>query len=147
MHQHSTPDPRAESGAAPDGFAFCPRCGEGLTTRVVGGKERPSCEECGFVHFRNPGVGAAVVMRVAAERILLVRRGPTATRAGLWSIPAGYVDYGEEVRAAAARELREETGLEATIGAPVWVVMAPQAGATALPKLATKLTPNSSRWF
>jgi 8-oxo-dGTP diphosphatase len=49
-------------------------------------------------------------------RLLMVRRGPNATRSGLWSIPAGFVDYGEEIRSAAARELFEETGLEAEIG-------------------------------
>jgi 8-oxo-dGTP diphosphatase len=49
-------------------------------------------------------------------RLLMVRRGPNATRSGLWSIPAGFVDYGEEIRAAAARELLEETGLEAEVG-------------------------------
>lgn len=46
----------------------------------------------------------------------MVRRGPNATRSGLWSIPAGFVDCGEEIRAAAARELLEETGLEAEVG-------------------------------
>ena len=49
-------------------------------------------------------------------RLLMVRRGPNATRSGLWSIPAGFVDYGEEIRTAAARELLEETGLEAEVG-------------------------------
>jgi len=96
-------------------------CGNELTARCVGGRFRPACDSCGYVHFRNPGVGAAAVVRNAAGSMLLVRRGPRATRAGLWSIPAGYVDYGEEVRAATARELLEETGLIAEIGSPVWV--------------------------
>ncbi len=56
-----------------------------------------------------------------AGRLLLVKRAPGATRAGLWSIPAGYVDYGEDVRQAAGRELFEETGLEAAVGDAVWV--------------------------
>lgn len=79
------------------------------------------CDDCGWVHFRNPGVGVAVLVRDDAGRVLLVRRGPEVSRSGAWCIPCGYLDYGEEVREGAARELREETGLEAVIGPPVFV--------------------------
>jgi len=105
----------------PGEFTFCPQCASRLETRVVAGKSRMACPGCEFVHFRNPGVGAAVVVWDAHGRLLLVKRGPRATRTGLWAIPAGYVDYGEEVRAAAARELEEETGLIAEVGDVVWV--------------------------
>ena len=111
MHQHEWPGE----------FTFCPNCATRLVAATVGGRARTKCPACGYVHFRNPGVGAAVVIWDAAGRLLLVKRAPGATRAGLWSIPAGYVDYGEDVRTAAARELLEETGLEAEVGDAVWV--------------------------
>ena len=80
-----------------------------------------ACPNCDFVHFRNPGVGAAVVIFDDQDRLLLVKRAPGTTQPGKWAIPAGYVNYGEEIREAAARELFEETGLHAEIGDPVFV--------------------------
>ena len=79
------------------------------------------CPSCGWVHFRDPGVGAAVLVRDTEGRVLLVRRGPTSTKPGRWCIPCGYVDYGEDVREAARRETAEETGLDVDVGAPVYV--------------------------
>ncbi len=109
MHDH-----QASSG--PTVYAFCPMCASRLEWRDLGGRPRRSCPQCGFVHWQNPGVGAASVVRDTRGGVLLVRRAEGASRAGLWSIPAGFVDHGEDVRAAAARELAEETGLVAEIG-------------------------------
>jgi 8-oxo-dGTP diphosphatase len=53
------------------------------------------------------GVGAVIV---AAGRVVLVKRGH-APLLGQWSIPGGGLELGEVVRAAAAREAHEETGL------------------------------------
>jgi ADP-ribose pyrophosphatase YjhB (NUDIX family) len=105
----------------PGDFSYCPRCRSELVAARVGHVMRMTCPACGYVHFRNPPLGAALVVRDDEGRLLMVQRGPETTRAGLWSMPAGFVDYGEDIREAAARELEEETGLVAEVGNPVFV--------------------------
>ncbi|MFQ5518069.1 MAG: NUDIX domain-containing protein [Acidimicrobiia bacterium] len=104
----------------PGEYTYCPHCGRPLQLSSVSGRDRMTCDVCGFIHWRNPGVGAAVLIQDEENRVLMVRRAPGATRAGMWSLPAGFVDYGEEVRQAAARELAEETGLVAEIGEVIY---------------------------
>lgn len=53
---------------------------------------------------------AGGIVRDRAGRLLLVRRGKEPAR-GLWSIPGGRVEGDESWEVAAAREVREETGV------------------------------------
>jgi 8-oxo-dGTP diphosphatase len=58
---------------------------------------------------------AGAVVRDSAGRLLLVRRGHAPSE-GLWSIPGGRIEPGETAAQAAAREVREETGLIVEVG-------------------------------
>lgn len=57
-------------------------------------------------------VGAVIVRD---GRLLLILRGH-GIGAGRWSLPGGRVEAGETLAVALAREIREETGLTASIG-------------------------------
>lgn len=102
-------------------WQWCPRCRGALGRVERGDGLRPHCAACGFTFFANMGVGAAVVIRDAAGRLLLVQRGPGQFGAGKWCFPCGFVEWGEDVRAAAAREAREEAGVDVVIGDVVHV--------------------------
>jgi ADP-ribose pyrophosphatase YjhB (NUDIX family) len=93
---------------------FCDRCAARVLVEGPTDGARWRCSGCGRIVYRNPAVGVAVVLRDGG-RVLLGRRA-RGRYAGLWCIPCGYVEWDEEVRAAARRELREETGLEVRVG-------------------------------
>src|SRR4051812_49854108 len=67
-------------------------------------QEKPAPVEC-----------AGAVVRDEAGRLLLVRRGHEPGL-GKWSLPGGRIEPDESAAAAAAREVREETGLVVAIG-------------------------------
>lgn len=94
----------------PDDYVkFCPVCGKPVVRKLAHGRERPVCESCGYIHFQEPKVAAAVLIR-QEDQVLLVRRSMQPKR-GKWTLPAGFVDADEDPAEAAVREVFEETRL------------------------------------
>ncbi len=68
----------------------------------------------------------AVILR--GDRILLSRLAERISRHELWTLPGGGVDHGENPRDAVIREIHEETGLHAEVGAAARIYSAHMAG-------------------
>jgi len=62
------------------------------------------------VYPARPWIAVGVIV-MRDGKVLLVQRGKDPGR-GLWAVPGGMVELGESSRAAAAREAKEETGLD-----------------------------------
>lgn len=72
-----------------------------------------------------PCVGA--VVRDGRGRVLLVRRGNDPGR-GLWSVPGGRVEPGEDPRTATLREVEEEAGVRVVLEGLAGTVERPGPG-------------------
>lgn len=85
---------------------YCLQCGTPLEEFTDIDRQRCRCPQCGWIRYRNPTVGVAVIVIDGNELLLTQRRN------GMWCIPCGHVSWDETVEDAARRELLEETGLE-----------------------------------
>jgi mutator protein MutT len=93
----SSRDAPNESGNAPNGTAQ-------IDTGQNGSGQNCAGQTC-----------AGAVVRDAEQRLLLVKRGQPPAQ-GTWTLPGGRVEPGETPAQAAAREVREETGLDVSVG-------------------------------
>jgi len=101
---------------------FCPQCGGAVSLRTPSGDHLPRhvCDACGVVHYRNPRLVVGCVPEHDG-RILICKRA-IEPRRGYWTVPAGFMENGETLQQAAARESREEACAEVTIGSLLAIV-------------------------
>ncbi len=104
-------------------YETCPVCRGPVTVRTVDGQWRPYCPNCRSILQLGPKLVATVLIG-DPSRLLMVKRSYGEEK-GLWALPGGYVEQGEVVEEAAAREALEETGLEVAITGLVGLYSAP----------------------
>lgn len=116
---------------------FCRRCGTATQQQVppLEDRERAVCPSCAYIDYVNPinvvgtvpvwgpaGEGlAGADVRWAGEHVLLCRRA-IEPRQGLWTLPAGFLEYGETIAEGAVRETLEEAGARIELG-PLYTVL------------------------
>jgi NAD+ diphosphatase len=88
---------------------FCGVCGSPTRSEEAGHQRRCTNSACNAVHF--PRTDPAVIMAVSdGERLLLGRQASWPP--GMRSVLAGFVEPGESLEEAVAREVKEEVGIE-----------------------------------
>jgi len=98
-------------------FRYCPHCAALLAERELYGRRRQCCPKCDYIHFVDPKVAAAAFITRIEQgigQVLLIQR-TSEPGIGRWSLPAGFVERGEDPRATAIRETLEETSLQIEI--------------------------------
>lgn len=91
-------------------YRFCPRCAGPLTVTAAGGRDRNQCPACGFVHWNNPAPVVAALLQVG-EEILLARNAAWPPK--MFALITGFLEAGETPEQGIAREVKEETDLDA----------------------------------
>jgi ADP-ribose pyrophosphatase YjhB (NUDIX family) len=101
---------------------FCTTCGAKLQIRIPPGDQRPRgvCDACGAIHYQNPKLIVGCVPEYEG-RILICKRA-IEPRRGFWTIPAGFMEIGETLQQAAARETYEEALATVEIGSLLSIV-------------------------
>ncbi len=101
---------------------YCSHCASKVELRIPPGDHLPRyvCDACGIIHYENPKLVVGCVPEHEG-RILICRRA-IEPRLGYWTIPAGFMENGETLQQAAARESQEEALADVEIGSLLTVV-------------------------
>lgn len=96
-------------------YRYCPLCATPLTREERGGSLRAVCpaEDCDFVHWNNPAPVVAAIVERDGHIILVRSHGWPQNWYGLVT---GFLEHGEMPEEAVLREVREEIGVDASLG-------------------------------
>lgn len=94
-----------------DKFQFCPVCGSNHFE--INNIKSKKCKDCGFSYYLNPSSATVALILNSKEEFLAVRRKKDPAK-GTLDLPGGFVDMDETGEEGMAREVKEETGLDAT---------------------------------
>jgi ADP-ribose pyrophosphatase YjhB (NUDIX family) len=94
---------------------YCSQCGHPVAQKIPTGDNRLRfvCNQCETVHYQNPRIITGC-LPIHGDRVLLCRRS-IEPRAGLWTLPAGFLENGETTSAGAERETLEEANARVDI--------------------------------
>jgi ADP-ribose pyrophosphatase YjhB (NUDIX family) len=101
---------------------FCSACGQPVVLTIPDGDQRTRyvCTACATIHYQNPRLVVGCVPEYEGK-ILLCRRA-IEPRLGFWTLPAGFMENGESLQNAAARESMEEALAKVAIGSLLAIV-------------------------
>jgi len=90
-------------------FKFCPNCG------IEGGVKQENetdyaCSICGWKFWNNAKAAVAIAF-VRDKQMLVSQRGREPNK-GMYDLPGGFVNFGENAYDTAIRETKEETGVD-----------------------------------
>ena len=94
-----------------DKFQYCPVCGSAHFE--INNFKSKKCKDCGFSYYLNASSATVALIINDKDELLVVRRKNEPGK-DMLDMPGGFVDMDESGEEAMAREVKEETGLDAT---------------------------------
>ena len=94
-----------------DKFKYCPVCGS--SHFQINNFKSKKCQDCGFTYYFNASAANVAFILNDKKELLVVRRKNNPGK-GMLDLPGGFIDMNETGEEGVAREVKEETGLDAT---------------------------------
>ncbi len=94
-----------------DKFKYCPICGS--SHFEINNVKSKKCKDCDFSYYLNASSATVALITNDQDELLVVRRKNDPGK-GMLDLPGGFIDMDETGEEGMAREVKEETSLDAT---------------------------------